>query len=262
MGIHATAASRFLARGPALLLALFASACFSLDYDLSSIPIPLSASAADPTQGEIEPFRIEARNVLWMDGLFGHEQPDVAALVAEQARGCDAVANFRVSHETNFHQWLLTHLSLTLVRMKTVVISGELLRRPQPGDREAALATVQAFFDAMHTRDVEAAARTVVPDGVFVHTRTEDGKRVERHFTNREFVENLSREKTVLLEELTGKPVVLVDGDVAVVWAPYRFEVDGKPSHTGVDAFNLIRTAAGWRISGGAYSVIRPSPLP
>jgi len=111
-----------------LLLPLFTASCVSLDYDLSSVPVPVSAKPADPGEGEIEPFRIDARNVLWADGLFGHKAPDVAALVGERARGYDRIADFRVSQETNFHQWLLTHLSLSLVRMKTVVIRGELVR--------------------------------------------------------------------------------------------------------------------------------------
>ena len=127
--------------------------------------------------------------------------------------------------------------------------------------REAVLATVQAFFDAMHARDVEGAARATIPDGAFVNTRIENGQRVEKHFSNREWIEKLTSEKTVLLEEFTGTPEVLVEGDLAAVWCSYRFSIDGQPSHTGVDVFNLVRTAQGWRISGGAYSVIRAGPL-
>lgn len=129
--------------------------------------------------------------------------------------------------------------------------------RPDP-DRQAVLDTVQRFFAAMHDRDPRAAAATVVPDGSFVNTRLEDGKRVERHFTNREWIEKLAGDKSVLLEEFTGAPEVLVAGDVAAVWCSYRFTLDGKPSHTGTDLFGLVRTADGWRIGGGVYSVVRP----
>jgi hypothetical protein len=110
------------------LLALHAGACVTVDYDLSSVPVPVSAKQAEPGTAEAVPFRIEARNVLWFDGLFGRSTPDVAALVTKEARGYDRIADFRVSNETSFHQWLLTHLSLTLVRMKTVVVRGQLVR--------------------------------------------------------------------------------------------------------------------------------------
>src|SRR5262245_12522085 len=110
------------------LLALLATACLSLDYDLSAVPVPVSAKPAEVGSQETVPFRVEARNMLWVDGLFGRHVPDVAALVTEQARGYDCIADFRVSQETNIHQWLLTHLTLSLVRMKTVVIRGQLVR--------------------------------------------------------------------------------------------------------------------------------------
>jgi hypothetical protein len=110
------------------LLSLLSGACVTVEYDLSSVPLPISAKPAEPGSAEAVPFRIEARNVLWLDGLFGRRTPDVAALVAEAARGHDRITDFRVSQETNFHQWLLTHLTLSLVRMKTVVIRGELVR--------------------------------------------------------------------------------------------------------------------------------------
>jgi hypothetical protein len=110
------------------LVASLTSACVALDYDLASVPVPISAKPAEPTAAEVVPFRIEARNVLWFDGLFGHEPPDVAALVTEQARGFDRIASLKISQDGNFHHWLLTHLSLTLVRMKKVVIEGQLVR--------------------------------------------------------------------------------------------------------------------------------------
>ena len=147
----------------------------------------------------------------------------------------------------------MKHLAL----VAALALAGCRSTSTAPSDREAVLATVQSFFAAMHARDAEAAARTTIPDGVFVNTRVEDGKRVEKHFSNREWIEKLASEHTVLLEEFTGAPNVLVEGDVATVWCAYRFSIDAKPSHTGVDVINLLRTDAGWRISGGAYSVVR-----
>lgn len=117
-----------LSRLLVLALPWLAAGCLSLDYDLSKVSVPISAKPAEAGQGEVVPFRIEARNMLYFDGLFGRSTPDVAALVSEEAQGYDRIADFRVSQETNFHQWLLTHLSLSLVRMKTVVIRGQLVR--------------------------------------------------------------------------------------------------------------------------------------
>ncbi len=43
--------------------------------------------------------------------------------------------------------------------------------------------------------------------------------------------------------------VIQVDGPMATVWAPYQFYRGKEFSHCGVNAFTLIETAAGWKIS-------------
>jgi hypothetical protein len=42
---------------------------------------------------------------------------------------------------------------------------------------------------------------------------------------------------------------VRVDGNLAQVWAPYTFYLNGKISHCGVDAFELLKDASGWKIT-------------
>jgi len=48
---------------------------------------------------------------------------------------------------------------------------------------------------------------------------------------------------------------VLIHKEIAVVWTKYDFHREGKFSHCGVDAFNLIKTQEGWKISGIFYTV-------
>lgn len=138
----------------------------------------------------------------------------------------------------------------------TILLGGCRTAAPSSGDPAAVLATVQAFFAAMANRDADAAARVVLADGVFVNSRVVDGQRREQSFTNRDFVARLPRETHALREAFTATPTVLVSGDVAVVFGDYAFELDGKPSHQGVDVITLLRTDAGWRIAGGAYTVV------
>lgn len=129
-------------------------------------------------------------------------------------------------------------------------------------ERSEVLGTVQAFFDAMTTRDAVAAERTVIPDGTFVNLRFENGTRRVKHFTNREWLDGLSKPGPHLGERFVEPPTVLVDGDVATVWGRYEFTLDGRVSHTGVDALTLLRTPDGWRIAGGAYTVLRADDPP
>ena len=96
------------------LFAFFTAAilcsCTSFDYDLTAVPIPVSAKPADvDTAHSIEPFEIETKTVLWAHGLFGRTDPDIAALVADASDGYDRIAGFRVRHGATFHDWLWTH---------------------------------------------------------------------------------------------------------------------------------------------------------
>lgn len=41
---------------------------------------------------------------------------------------------------------------------------------------------------------------------------------------------------------------IKVDGTMASVWTPYRFYVNGNFSHCGVNSFQLVKKAEGWKI--------------
>ncbi|MGE3174579.1 MAG: hypothetical protein AB7O97_18250 [Planctomycetota bacterium] len=111
---------RFAVLPFALLLLL--TSCGALSYDLSAVPFDVSAR---PGADAGEEFTLTGKSVLWIHGLAGKDQPDVGALLRERCGDdCSGVTDFRVAVGASFHDWLLTHLTLGLVRMKTVTVSG------------------------------------------------------------------------------------------------------------------------------------------
>jgi len=135
--------------------------------------------------------------------------------------------------------------------------------QPAPAERDAVLKTVQAFFDTMTAADVEGARNVLQPQGRFHAMRMRDGKPDVREFSNEEYFADLKASKQKMRERIWN-PEVRVHGSIATVWAPYDFWIDGKFSHCGVDAFDLIKTPDGWKIAGGVYtleSTCTPSPL-
>ena len=106
----------------ALLLAM--TSCSSMRYDLEGVGIPVHANA----YGEGEDFVLKSKYVMYVHGLMGEKQPQVAALLQEHCRGAKAVSGFRVSSTTSLWDWLGTHLSLGFVRLKTVYVSGTIHR--------------------------------------------------------------------------------------------------------------------------------------
>lgn len=103
------------------------AACGTLTYDLSDVPFPVSARPN--TELKAEDFELTGKSVLWVHGLAGKDQPDVGAMLREHCNGSVGVSDFRVSVGASFHDWLLTHLSLGFVRMKTVRVTGKKLTR-------------------------------------------------------------------------------------------------------------------------------------
>jgi len=105
------------------VLLLFAG-CSSMSYDLTEVPFSVSAKPGDG-----ETFSLKSKYVLYGYGLFGEKQPGVAEELRAHCAGAARVTDFRVTAYTSIWDWLGTHLTLGLLRMKTVTISGRQSRR-------------------------------------------------------------------------------------------------------------------------------------
>ena len=153
-----------------------------------------------------------------------------------------------------------------LIVLLLAELSAVAVAQGQPAmaaERDAVVKIVQAFFDTMAAKDVEGARRIMMPQGAFHAIRERDGKPAIRPFTSAEYLKDLPGMKTAVRERMWN-PEVRIRGAIATVWTPYDFWSDGKFSHCGIDAFDLVKTDEGWKIAGGTYTVeakCDPSPL-
>ncbi|MGA9720349.1 MAG: nuclear transport factor 2 family protein [Acidobacteriaceae bacterium] len=115
-------------------------------------------------------------------------------------------------------------------------------------DEQAVLAPIQAMFAGMSARDAGAIRKPTLPNGVMVLMR--DGKPVQMTFED--FATRVGKPGTSKIEERIHDPLVRIDNDLAVVWAPFDFYVDGKVNHCGTDLFNLVRQDGQWFIASVA----------
>lgn len=113
-------------------------------------------------------------------------------------------------------------------------------------EEQAVLAPIQAMFDGMGRRDAAAIKEPLLPGGTLVFMR--DGKPVQMTFEA--FAERVGHPGTTHIEERIHDPLIRIDNDLAVVWAPFDFLVDGKVDHCGTDLFNLVRKDGRWLIAG------------
>ena len=121
-----------------------------------------------------------------------------------------------------------------------------------PQEQEV-VSTVQKLFDAMAAHDGQAAAALTVPAGrVFALRSTGE---VGASTSLEQFSARLPTIQGRILERMWN-PQVRIDGRLATLWAPYDFHRDGRRTHCGTDAVDLIKTDSGWKISGIQYTVI------
>ncbi|MFN7946734.1 MAG: MBL fold metallo-hydrolase [Blastocatellia bacterium] len=121
-------------------------------------------------------------------------------------------------------------------------------------DAKAALAVVNQLFAAMRAKDAAAIQSLFLAEGQLIATDRRNGQPSRRVFNGESFAKLIVGTKG-LLQERMYKPEVLVNGDLALVWGRYGFYVDERFSHCGLNAFQLLRTAEGWKIAQGASTI-------
>ncbi|HEX4606148.1 MAG TPA: nuclear transport factor 2 family protein [Candidatus Angelobacter sp.] len=112
-------------------------------------------------------------------------------------------------------------------------------------EEQAVLAPVMAMFEGMSKRDAAAIKKPLLPGGIMVLMR--DGKPVQMTFES--FADRVGQPGKTQIQERIHDPVIRIDNDLAVVWAPFEFLVDGKVDHCGTDLFNLVRADGKWLVA-------------
>ena len=119
----------------------------------------------------------------------------------------------------------------------------------QAAARREVLAVVQRLFGAMRTKDTVAFRSVFEPGARLVGMRRRaDGEQVVQVLPWERFMTMAVSDTRGEWIERAFEPVVTIRGTLATVWAEYDFHFGSRPSHCGVDAVQLLRTAAGWKI--------------
>ena len=120
--------------------------------------------------------------------------------------------------------------------------------------KRSVLAVVQRFLDSLAARDTVACKATVAPEGqIQAMNEGPNGGTVTYRLLG-EFADRVATWKERPLERIWNS-TVLVQGRIAMVWAPYDFHREGKFSHSGIDVFTLMRAGDEWKIVNLAFTM-------
>jgi hypothetical protein len=121
------------------------------------------------------------------------------------------------------------------------------------GQNAAVLAPVNALFAAFEAGDAAAVLRQVYPDGrVTASGPRADGGSSLRQLSWTQFAERVRPESA--FQERISDPAIHIDGDIAMVWAPFVVRVGGRVSNCGVDHFDLVRENGAWKVMNLTFS--------
>ncbi len=119
----------------------------------------------------------------------------------------------------------------------------------QQTETDAIKKTVNTMFDAMRKGDSTLLRSVFSKDMVLQSiSNNKEGKAVLSTEKADGFVKAIGTPHSSVYDERITFGDIKIDGDLASVWAPYKFYLGDKFSHCGVDVFQLIKTTDGWKI--------------
>jgi hypothetical protein len=138
--------------------------------------------------------------------------------------------------------------------MKKILFIGALLilsasSFAQQTDTLAVKQTINTLFNAMRKGD-STLLRSVFSKDMILQSvsNTKDGKAILSTENANDFVKAIGTPHAPVYDERIVFDGIKIDADLASVWAPYKFYLGDKFSHCGVDVFQLMKTADGWKI--------------
>lgn len=124
---------------------------------------------------------------------------------------------------------------------------------PPSGEESQVFAPVQAAFAALENGDAAALLRVVYPDGRITAVGTlPTGASGVRSESFTAYAARMSAGRG--FRERISSPAIEIDGDVAMIWAPFTIEMGGRIVSCGYDHFDLVREQGGWKIMNLTFS--------
>jgi hypothetical protein len=126
---------------------------------------------------------------------------------------------------------------------------------PVIDERTQVMAAVDRVFAAINRNDADAFREMMVPEGTNISLRYQpDGSAKLRVKSNIQEISDARAEKRKFTEKYWN-PTVLIHNGIAIFWAPYSFDIDGKRSHCGVDQFDFVKVEGQWKLASSMWTV-------
>ncbi len=116
-------------------------------------------------------------------------------------------------------------------------------------EEAAVKAVIEALFDGMRAKNANQIAAVFSENAIMQTIETTGGIGVVKAGSVADFVKGIgSLPAEAKLDERITDYQINIDGPMATAWTPYEFYSNDKFSHCGVNSFQLVKMAEGWKI--------------
>jgi Putative lumazine-binding len=109
---------------------------------------------------------------------------------------------------------------------------------------------IELLFEGMRKADSAQVAGSFAPDAIMQTIVVgKDGKAAVRRESVSDFAASMKNVSPGAIDEQIVFETIKMDGDLALVWTPYRFLYNGTMLHSGVNCFTLVKINGEWKIN-------------
>jgi len=116
-------------------------------------------------------------------------------------------------------------------------------------ERPSPFIAVESFFKAFHEKDSIAMQNSFLEKARLMRSGTQQGKPMVQISNLEQFIRSVATRKNFpQWKEHLGQPIIQQHLNLATVWVPFRFTLDGELSHCGYNSFTLVWDDMSWKI--------------
>ena len=120
------------------------------------------------------------------------------------------------------------------------------------------IAAADTFFEALRSKDQEKLAAIMRPDGTIMIDDRMNGTTPNLLVVpNAAYLQGRDDSDTTINEVMRYESVQ-VDGNIGLVWGPYRYTVNGKTTHCGINSLTFIRREDTWKLGNSSFTMVPP----
>ena len=146
---------------------------------------------------------------------------------------------------------MISLLLMLAAQGATGKLPGAQALAPPTGEEQAVLNSVNALLASFNTGKPAEILRWVYPDGRVTGTGTFPNRSGVRSESWTQFAQRATGSG---FQETISDPAVEIDGDAAMIWAPFIVRISGKVYNCGIDHFDLVRENGTWKTMNLTFS--------